>query len=173
MSFRVYRRPDAHPTTPQVSGWYTLVIFTASMQEYADPVIDWLDAGRGILAHRFFRDVSFPSCARWPYSSPSQSCTQLPNGTYTKDLSIIDSDLSRVCLIDNSPVSYRVNEGWLYAPSCCPWLTSIQQMEYLSRAGLMTPPTRHYWTSYLFSILCDSLLMSAVCLACGQQVCTN
>ena len=27
------------------------------MQEYADPVIDWLDAGRGILPHRFFRDV--------------------------------------------------------------------------------------------------------------------
>ena len=41
----------------QVSGWYTLVIFTASMEEYADPVIDWLDAGRGILARRFFRDV--------------------------------------------------------------------------------------------------------------------
>lgn len=28
------------------------------MQEYADPVIDWLDAGRGILDNRFFRDVS-------------------------------------------------------------------------------------------------------------------
>lgn len=41
----------------QVSTWYTLVIFTASMQEYADPVIDWLDAGRGILAKRFFREV--------------------------------------------------------------------------------------------------------------------
>jgi len=27
------------------------------MQEYADPVIDWLDAGTGILSHRFFRDV--------------------------------------------------------------------------------------------------------------------
>lgn len=41
----------------QVSAWYTLVIFTASMKEYADPVIDWLDAGRGILSHRFFREV--------------------------------------------------------------------------------------------------------------------
>lgn len=28
------------------------------MKEYADPVIDWLDAGRGILALRFFREVS-------------------------------------------------------------------------------------------------------------------
>lgn len=27
------------------------------MQEYADPVIDWLDAGRGILTRRFFREV--------------------------------------------------------------------------------------------------------------------
>lgn len=42
----------------QVSQWYTLVIFTASMQEYADPVIDWLDAGRGILSRRLFREVS-------------------------------------------------------------------------------------------------------------------
>lgn len=29
------------------------------MQEYADPVIDWLDAGRGILPHRLFRDVRY------------------------------------------------------------------------------------------------------------------
>jgi CTD nuclear envelope phosphatase 1 len=78
------------------------------MQEYADPVIDWLDAGRGILPHRFFRD----------------SCTQLPNGSYTKDLSLVEADLSRVCLVDNSPVSYTVNEangipieGWTHDPS--------------------------------------------------------
>ena len=43
----------------KVSAWYTLVIFTASMQEYADPVIDWLDAGRGIIGKRFFREVSY------------------------------------------------------------------------------------------------------------------
>lgn len=40
-----------------------------------------------------------------------QSCTQLPNGSYTKDLSVIEQDLSRVCLVDNSPVSYNVNPG--------------------------------------------------------------
>jgi len=60
------------------------------------------------LAQRLFRD----------------SCTQLPNGLYTKDLTIVDSDLSRVCLIDNSPISYRVNEangipieGWTQDPA--------------------------------------------------------
>ena len=40
-----------------------------------------------------------------------QSCTQLPSGSYTKDLSLVEQDLSRVCLVDNSPVSYNVNQG--------------------------------------------------------------
>lgn len=48
---------DLHRKHMKVSTWYTLVIFTASMQEYADPVIDWLDAGRGILSRRLFREV--------------------------------------------------------------------------------------------------------------------
>ncbi|KAL1737710.1 NLI interacting factor, partial [Schizophyllum fasciatum] len=68
---------------------------------------DWLDAGRGILARRLFRD----------------SCTQLANGSYTKDLALVEADLSCVCLIDNSPVSYKVNEangipieGWTHDP---------------------------------------------------------
>jgi CTD nuclear envelope phosphatase 1 len=30
------------------------------MQEYADPVIDWLDAGQGILGRRLFREVGVP-----------------------------------------------------------------------------------------------------------------
>ncbi|KIJ56854.1 hypothetical protein M422DRAFT_773601 [Sphaerobolus stellatus SS14] len=103
--YHVYKRPFVDYFLRKVSGWYTLVIFTASMQEYADPVIDWLDAGRGILTRRLFRE----------------SCTQLPCGSYTKDLSLVEQDLSRVCLIDNSPISYNVNqangipiEGWTH-----------------------------------------------------------
>ena len=82
------------------------------MQEYADPVIDWLDAGRGILDQRFFRDVSTTAPFRqFGLLKCHQSCTQLPNGSYTKDLSIVEEDLARVCLVDNSPISYRINEG--------------------------------------------------------------
>ncbi|KAI0751566.1 NLI interacting factor-like phosphatase-domain-containing protein [Daedaleopsis nitida] len=105
--YHVYKRPFVDYFLRKVSQWYTLVIFTASMQEYADPVIDWLDAGRGILGRRLFRE----------------SCTQLPNGSYSKDLSIIEQDLARVCLIDNSPVCYSINEangipieGWTHDP---------------------------------------------------------
>jgi CTD nuclear envelope phosphatase 1 len=42
----------------QVASWYTLVVFTASMQEYADPVIDWLDGGRGLFGKKLYREVS-------------------------------------------------------------------------------------------------------------------
>lgn len=44
----------------QVSSWYTVVIFTASLPEYADPVIDWLDGGDGrggMVGARLFRAV--------------------------------------------------------------------------------------------------------------------
>ncbi|KAG9074139.1 Nuclear envelope morphology protein 1 [Ceratobasidium sp. UAMH 11750] len=105
--YHVYKRPFVDFFLRKVSSWYTLVIFTASMPEYADPVIDWLDAGRGMFSRRFFRE----------------SCTQLPGGAYTKDLTIIEQDLSRVCLIDNSPASYSINmangipiEGWISDP---------------------------------------------------------
>jgi len=106
--YHVHKRPFADYFLRKVSGWYTLVIFTASMQEYADPVIDWLDAGRGIIARRLFRE----------------SCTQLANGSYSKDLAVIEKDLSRICLIDNSPISYSINqangipiEGWTQDPN--------------------------------------------------------
>jgi hypothetical protein len=40
----------------KISQWYKVVIYTASMAEYADPVIDWLD-GENMISQRFFRQV--------------------------------------------------------------------------------------------------------------------
>lgn len=111
-TYHVYKRPyvdhflkkvsaagsasyDGEADFLQVASWYTLVIFTASMPEYADPVIEWLDGGRGLFAKRFYRE----------------SCFLQHNGSYIKDLSIVEADLSRVCFMDNSPVSYAINKG--------------------------------------------------------------
>jgi CTD nuclear envelope phosphatase 1 len=82
-----------------VSKWYDCVIFTASVQEYADPVIDWLEAERKIFKARYYR----------------QHCT-VENGAYIKDLSVIEQDLGKVCILDNSPISYAWHEGT--PPSC-------------------------------------------------------
>lgn len=105
--YHVYKRPFVDYFLRRVAAWYHVVVFTASVQEYADPVIDWLDQGRGLIAGRLFRDA----------------CTYR-NGSYLKELTIVDSDLSRVCLVDNSPASYHLNpangipiEGWTHDPS--------------------------------------------------------
>ncbi|KAJ3245135.1 Nuclear envelope morphology protein 1 [Chytriomyces hyalinus] len=91
--YYVYKRPGVDLFLKKVSEWYKVVIFTASMPEYADPVIDWLDKDRKLISRRYFR----------------QSCTPHENGHFTKDLSIVEPDLSSVVLLDNSPVSFAVN----------------------------------------------------------------
>ncbi|RKO97834.1 hypothetical protein CXG81DRAFT_14814 [Caulochytrium protostelioides] len=89
----VFKRPFCDYFLQKVSSWYDVVIFTASMPEYADPVIDWLDKGRTMVQRRMFRNA----------------CT-LHNGTYVKDLEQINSDLSQICLLDNSPISYALQQ---------------------------------------------------------------
>lgn len=74
--------------------WYKLVIFTASVQEYADPVIDWLELERPYFDARLYR----------------QHCT-MRNGAYIKDLAQVEPDLSKVLILDNSPLSYVFHEG--------------------------------------------------------------
>ncbi|PWN94689.1 NLI interacting factor, partial [Tilletiopsis washingtonensis] len=105
--YHVYKRPYVDYFLRKVASWYHVVIFTASVQEYADPVIDWLDQGRGLIGGRMFREA----------------CTYR-NGSYLKDLALVDTDLSRVCLVDNSPMSYLINpangipiEGWTHDPN--------------------------------------------------------
>jgi CTD nuclear envelope phosphatase 1 len=78
----------------QACKWYNIVIFTASVQEYADPVIDWLEADRKFFSGRYYR----------------QHCT-FRNGTYIKDISSVEADLSKVMIVDNSPLSYVFHEG--------------------------------------------------------------
>lgn len=72
-----------------------MVIFTASVQEYADPVIDWLDQEHKYFRARYYR----------------QHCTYR-DGVYIKDLSVVEPDLSKVMIVDNSPTSYIFHKGW-------------------------------------------------------------
>ncbi|KAJ1930699.1 Nuclear envelope morphology protein 1 [Tieghemiomyces parasiticus] len=91
--YYIYKRPHVDYFLKKVSEWYHVVVFTASIMEYADPVIDSLDPKGTLIHQRYFRD----------------SCIQ--QGTnFVKDLAIVEPDLSHVCLIDNSPVSYALNK---------------------------------------------------------------
>ncbi|KAI8997530.1 NLI interacting factor, partial [Pilobolus umbonatus] len=86
--YEVYKRPHVDFFLKTISQWYKVVIYTASMAEYADPVIDWLDQD-SVISQRFFR----------------QSCI-VRNGNFLKDLTLAEDDLRKVCLLDNSPVAF-------------------------------------------------------------------
>jgi CTD nuclear envelope phosphatase 1 len=78
------------------------VVFTASVQEYADPVIDWLEADRKYFVGRYYR----------------QHCT-FRHGAFIKDLSSVEPDLSKVMILDNSPLSYMFHQGTVPVLSTC------------------------------------------------------
>ena len=92
--YYVHKRPHCDDFLRNVCKWYNLIVFTASVQEYADPVIDWLEQERKYFSGRYYR----------------QHCT-FRNGAYIKDLSSVEPDLSKVMILDNSPLSYIFHEG--------------------------------------------------------------
>jgi len=122
--YYVHKRPHCDEFLKKVSKWYNLVIFTASVQEYADPVIDWLELERSYFSARYYR----------------QHCTHR-NGAYIKDLSQVEPDLSKVMIIDNSPVSYVFHEdnaipieGWISDPTDNDLLNLVPLLEGLQYA---------------------------------------
>lgn len=94
--YYVHKRPHCDEFLRKVSRWYNLIVFTASVQEYADPVVDLLELERKYFSARYYR----------------QHCTYR-NGAYIKDLSFVEPDLSKVMILDNSPLSYIFHEGTL------------------------------------------------------------
>lgn len=82
-------RPYAVEFLSEVAKHYEIVLFTASLAKYADPLLDLLDVNHTI-DYRLFRD----SCVQIGYS-------------YVKDLSRLGRKMSDMMIIDNSPQSYR------------------------------------------------------------------
>lgn len=91
-TFYVIKRPHVDLFLKKVAEWFELVIFTASMQQYADPLIDQLDTGR-LVKGRLFRE----------------SCLA-KEGNFVKDLSLIGQDLTSTIIVDNSPIAYSHNK---------------------------------------------------------------
>ncbi|BAM41589.1 RNA polymerase II carboxyterminal domain phosphatase [Theileria orientalis strain Shintoku] len=87
----VGKRPFVDEFLKTTSKIYDIVIFTAGLKSYADPVIDQLDVNK-VCKRRFFRD----------------SCIYF-NGYYIKDLTIVTKSLKDVIIIDNSPACYCLN----------------------------------------------------------------
>lgn len=88
--FQVYvlKRPGIEELLKAASKLYEIVIYTASLSKYADPLMDIIDP-KNYASHRLFRE----HC----------SCY---NNTFVKDLTLLGRDLNNVIIVDNSPNSY-------------------------------------------------------------------
>ena len=84
----VIKRPGVDNFLKKMGEIYEIVVFTASLSKYADPVLDRLDIHR-VVSHRLFRE----SC----YNH---------RGNYVKDLSQLGRPIADTIILDNSPASY-------------------------------------------------------------------
>ena len=84
-------RPGVKEFLEKMSKRYELVIFTASLSKYADPLLDIIDKN-GFCPFRLFRE----------------HCT-LINTSFVKDLKRLGRDLKDIIIVDNSPIAYALN----------------------------------------------------------------
>ena len=88
---KVYFRPYVEKFLKKMHEYYEIIIFTAALKEYADPIIDYLDPENKMITKRFYRRD-----------------TLFVNGEYSlKDLEKVGKDLSKVIIIDNIPENFN------------------------------------------------------------------
>ena len=84
-------RPHVEEFLERMSKRYELVIFTASISKYANPLLNVIDK-TGNIPFRLFRE----------------HCT-LINTAFIKDLSLLGRELKDIIILDNNPTAYALN----------------------------------------------------------------
>ena len=89
-------RPGAFEFLENLSLKYEMVIFTASLSQYANPLLDFLDKNKK-CNFRLYRE----HCCS--YNNGFTNC-------FTKDLKKLDRDMKNLIIVDNNPRSYILNK---------------------------------------------------------------
>ena len=84
-------RPHVEEFLERMRKRYELVIFTASISKYANPLLNIIDK-MGFVPFRLFRE----------------HCT-LINTAFVKDLSLLGRDFKDIIILDNNPTAYSLN----------------------------------------------------------------
>ena len=84
-------RPGVSEFLKNMGKIYEIVIFTASVSKYADPLLDIIDKEKN-CKFRLFRE----------------HCTPM-NACYVKELKKLGRELKNIIIVDNSPMSYALN----------------------------------------------------------------
>lgn len=111
-------RPGCFQFLQEMNKHYEVIIYTASLSKYADPLMNILDPEK-LCTSRLFRE----------------HCTWLDQ-TYVKDMSLINRPMENIILIDNSPNSYRLQPE--NALPCTTWYTDPSDTELFEFIPLLT-----------------------------------
>jgi len=114
----VAKRPGVDEFLRKMGEVYEIVVFTASLSKYADPVLDLLDIHK-VVDWRLFRE----------------HCTFVKN-TYVKDMGRMGRPINTVMIIDNSPHSYAFNPE--NAIPCESWFDDFNDHELLDFIPVLT-----------------------------------
>ena len=88
----VLKRPFLEKFLEEMSLIYDIMIFTASLADYSEPLLDIIDKNK-IIKYRLNRS----------------HCRHYQN-IYIKDLKVINRDLNDMIIMDNNPESYLMNK---------------------------------------------------------------
>jgi len=121
--YYVHKRPYCDFFLKEISKWFELQIFTASVKEYADPIIDWLENDIVDFTNDSGKSHVQPPSKIFTRRYYRTDCTYREGVGYIKDLSKFfpkEEDLKHVIILDNSPISYALHEdnavmieGWI------------------------------------------------------------
>merc|ERR1711964_785740 len=106
---------------------------------YADKLLNRIDPQKKFIKYRLFRD----------------SCVEV-FGSYLKDLTVLKRDLSKICIIDNSPQAYGFQidngipiENFIDNPNDCEFRKLIPFLEELSKCNDVRPLIRNTFKTYM------------------------
>ena len=130
LDYKIYAivRPYLDFFLKEMSYYFNLYIFTASMSQYSKALLDIIDKNKLII-----KTFSREHC-KYKY------------GIYFKDLNIFDVDYKDIIIIDNNPTSYALNksngipiQSWIDDPNDNELIKLIPLLKYLANVDDVRP----------------------------------
>ena len=130
LDYKIYAivRPYLDFFLKEMSHYFNLYIFTASMSQYSKALLDIIDKNKLII------------------KTFSREYCQYKFGIYFKDLSIFNVDYKDIIIIDNNPASYALNKSngipiqtWIDDPNDNELIKLIPLLKYLANVDDVRP----------------------------------
>lgn len=134
----VLKRPGVDEFMKRMGKVFEIVIYTASLSKYADPLLDKLDI-HDVIDARLFRE----HCVFF-------------QGHYVKDMSLLNRPISECIIVDNSPMSYAFHPenaigcgSYIDSPKDVEMWQIADFLEHLNKSDDVRGKTRHWrqWCS--------------------------